>query len=405
MDEYAGLAALVAVGRAQAEMVSVDHVRELMTKLVPERRLQIILGPRGVGKSTLLLQYARLQLPLSRTAIFSLEDILFRRYDLVELAASLHAEGYRYLLLDEVHRYSDWSLAVKVIYDRYRDMRILVTGSSVSSLVAGDADLSRRAVKFAMRGMAWWEWCKLDQGVDLPRYSLEELLHDPGAAVAEVKRAISAPLPSFRRYLQRGYFPYTLEEPDDRVYLTQVRSAATTTIDVDVVSTAGITTETTRKLGHLLTLIASNVPFTPNMSTIARQIGTDRNQTYRLFDLLEKAALIKRLWAAGVTPKILAKPEKVYLDNPNLAFALTQPDIGNLRETSFITAVSEYHDVRAGKYGDFLIEGAEFEVGGPGKGKQQLTGADRGYRILDDIDTAVGNVIPLWLMGVLRGVD
>ena len=392
---------LVARNRAIIDEVELRHRRSVVAQLHEGRRLQVILGARGVGKSTALRQFAKLSLPPSQTALLSLDDLIFSADTLVDLGTALHDAGYRFLLLDEVHRYANWSREVKILYDRFPTYRITVTGSSITSLNRGDGDLSRRAARFTLRGMSWREWVAFAEGSTLPHPTLAELLTDAGDYVAEVRRQVASPVASYKAYLRDGYFPYRVEEPESAVYLQRVRAAAHLAIDLDIATTAELRPETTHKLKRLLSLIAGGSPYTPNMSTIAQQIGTERRQVYRLVEFMEEAHLVRRLWAAGQTPKTLAKPEKLYLENTNLSYALGNADVGNLRETAFLAAVSESHEVTASRHGDFRIGDTDFEVGGPSKTRKQLARAPKGYRVIDDVEVAGGDRVPLYLFGLL----
>lgn len=380
---------------------SLTHQREVIERLLPERRLQIILGARGVGKSTLVRQFARRHLPPAATAYLSLEDLVFDENTLFDVVAYLYDKGIRYILLDEVHRYREWSRELKLLYDSYEDLRVVVTGSSVAALTRGDFDLSRRAVRFRMPGLSWREYELLVHGHRLPRVGLADVVERPGELTAEVLSTVRAPVARYANYLRTGYFPFCLEEDVEEFYLQRVRSAAMLAIDQDVVLSAGIRAETAHKLKRLLGLVASSVPYTPNLSTVAQQLATDRGSVYQLLSLLEQSLLVRRLWAPGATPKTLAKPEKLYLQNTNLAAALGPVDKGTLRETAFAMNVSERYDVRASQRGDFAVEGYEFEVGGARKKRQQLKGSPNGFRVVDDVEAGGGDRLPLYLFGLL----
>lgn len=400
--DTSSFAYLLARNRALIASTPLAHQRALVEQLRPERRLQIVLGARGVGKTTVLLQYARLHLPAATTAYLSLDDLLFSDRSLLDTVSELHDHGVRYVLLDEVHRYANWSREVKLAYDRFPALRQVVTGSSLSHLVAGEGDLSRRAVRFELRGLTWREWLSLSGQASLAPVTLDGLLADPMAAALAAREAVDSPVASFAEYLRRGYFPFTVEETVDAAYLQQVRAAAHLVIDLDLATVAALKPETTYKLKRLLALVAEGSPYVPNVTTIAQQISAERRQAYKLLELAERAHLIRRLWAAGATPKTLTKPEKLYLDNTNLSFALGNADLGNLRETAFLQSVTAAKvDVRASRYGDFEVDGTHFEVGGPRKGRKQIAAAEHGFVVADGVELPAAGRIPLYLFGML----
>lgn len=378
-----------------------DYLRDVVHQLNSTRRLQLILGARGVGKSTAVRQFAKSTLDHSITAYLSLEDLVFDRMSLVEVATLLHDIGIRHLLLDEVHRYKNWSRELKLVYDGLPELKLIVTGSSVAALSRGDSDLSRRATRFLMPGLSWREYLSMLHKIDLPIVSLGDILKNSSEIESEVLSKVESPVRAFKQYLFRGYFPFSFEEEIDSFYLQAVRSSAMVAIDQDVVHTAGIQVESTHKLKRLLALLSEGVPFTPNLSTIAQQIGADRKTVYLLLELLERSLLITRLWSEGQSPKTLAKPEKIYLQNTNLSYALGNPDLGNLRETAFLMCTSVKHEVAAGNFGDFAIEDSHFEVGGSGKKRKQIADAPNGYRVVDDTEVGGGDRIPLYLFGLL----
>ena len=400
MDDQ--LAHLLRLGTRRIDRVDLTHTREIVGQLRPGLRLQILLGARGVGKTTALRQYARLHLAGERSAYLDLDDLYFAERRLLETVDQLYERGYRVLLLDEVHRYAGWSREIKTAYDRYEDLRIALTGSSMSALVQGDGDLSRRARWYELTGMSLREYARLVRGIDLPRVALQDLpmrAEELAGTVSEALRPhATAPVPLLADYLVSGYYPFVLEDPEG--YLDRLRRACHTAIDIDIAPVGALTPESTHKLKRLLELLAGNVPYRPNVSHVERQLGADRKQVYRLLDLLERAALIRRLWAPGKSPTTLRKPEKIYLDNPNLAHALASVDVGNLRETAFLAMVTPVAEVSAGRTADFVIEGTDYEVGGRGKSRRQLP--DGGVRVVADVAAPFADdVVPLWIFGLL----
>jgi predicted AAA+ superfamily ATPase len=398
---------LVDFGAARIASVKMDHKRSIVQELRVDDRLQIILGARGVGKTTCLLQFAKGYLDTNTAVYLSLDDGYFGADNLIEVVDDLRLEGYTHFIFDEVHRYKNWSQQIKVAYDRYPSLHFLLTGSSVSKLSEGDADLSRRAIRLSLEVLSWREWMLLNQQMVLPKYTVRELIKNAERYSEEITSLIKDPVKSFRAYMRRGCYPYALENQDETRYLQRLRTSAMTAIDVDVVPAGNASTETARKLKRLLVLIAAGSPYTININTVANQLATSRNQVYQMLDLLEGARLIRRLWMSGKTPKTLAKPEKIYLNNPNLAHALAVSDVGHLRECAFITCTQPLGDLFSGgevwasNYADFEIDTIHFEVGGSSKKNKQIQGLKRAYRVLDGEPKAFSNVIPLYLFGCL----
>jgi len=400
MDDQ--LSHLLELGRRRIARVATKHQRDLVEELTPRLRLQIILGARGVGKTTALRQFAKLKLPDELVAYLDLDDLHFAEHRLIDTIDLLYESGYRHVMLDEAHRYAQWAREIKNAYDRYDDLHLLVTGSSMSSLVQGDADLSRRARWYTLHVLSFREYLKLSRGVSLPSASLVDIREYTNDIVegtlARLREQSLAPLPLFAEYLKQGAYPFVLE--DAAAYHDRLRRACHTTIDLDVAPAGSLTHESVHKLKRLLELLASSVPYRPNVSNIERQIAADRKQVYRLLDLLEKAALIRRLWTAGRSPTTLRKPEKIYLDNTNLAYAFGTVDVGNLRETAFLMMTAGQRDVVAGKTADFEIDGEEYEIGGRSKSRRQLPSG--GYRVIADVTSPYAeDVLPLWTFGLL----
>ena len=302
-------------------------------------------------------------------------------------------EGGEQIFIDEIHKYPDWSRELKQIYESHPDVKVGFTGSSVLDIYKGSADLSRRAPVFFMQGLSFREYLMLFHHIEMPAYTLSQVL-DHQAKVPNV----SHPLPLFRDYLQRGYYPFA-NEGDFALRLRQVLNQ---TMEVDIPLYAGMNASTGRKLKKLLAVIAQSVPFKPVMDSIASVVGVSRNVLPDYFLYMEQAGMIGQLRDDTGGIRGVGKVEKVYLDNTNLAYVLggSSTDIGNIRETFFYNQMRVTSEVTSSRISDFEIDGKTFEVGGKGKGKKQIADAKEGYVVKDDIEMGANNIIPLWAFGL-----
>ncbi len=370
------------------------YLRYLYHQTPWANRMTAIVGPRGVGKTTLLLQYIKLNLSPKDTLYISAESIYFANHTLFDTAMKFYQMGGNHLFIDEIHKYKGWATELKMIYDNLPDLQIIFTGSSVLDIYKGTADLSRRVLVYKMQGMSFREYIGMTLGIELPTYTLEQILRNE----FELPKEVNRPLALFNKYLREGYYPFFQDE-GYRMRLNQIVSM---TLETDIPQYANYSVMVSRKLKELMQVIADSVPFKPNMTTIATTIKVDRNNLPDYFELMERAGLIAQLHESTRGVRGLGKVEKVYLDNTNLSFALSDssPDIGNLRETFFLNQMRVNHSVFNSPISDFLIDGKTFEIGGKKKGQKQITGAKEGYVVKDDIETGWENVIPLWAFGL-----
>ena len=281
-----------------------------------------------------------------------------------------------------------------MIYDNLPDLQVVFTGSSVLDIYQGTDDLSRRVLVYKMQGLSFREYIGMKLGIDLPAYTLEQIVNHE----VELPIEIDHPLSLFNEYLRQGYYPFY----EDEGYKMRLNQVVSMTLETDIPQYANYTVTISRKLKELMQVIADSVPFKPNMSTIATTIKADRGLLPDYFELMEKAGLIAQLHDSTKGVRGLGKVEKVYLDNTNLSFALTSetPDIGNQRETFFFNQMRVNYTVYNSPISDFLIDGKTFEIGGKKKGQKQITEAEEGYIVKDDIETGFGNIIPLWTFGM-----
>ena len=370
------------------------YVRYMYHQIPWKNRMTALVGPRGVGKTTLLLQYIKQNLKLKDTLYVSAESIYFANHTLFDTAMKFNQLGGKHFFIDEIHKYKGWATELKMIYDNLPDLQVVFTGSSVLDIYQGTADLSRRVLVYKMQGLSFREYIGMKLGIDLPAYTLEQIVNHE----VELPIEIDHPLSLFNEYLRQGYYPFY----EDEGYKMRLNQVVSMTLETDIPQYANYTVTISRKLKELMQVIADSVPFKPNMSTIATTIKADRGLLPDYFELMEKAGLIAQLHDSTKGIRGLGKVEKVYLDNTNLSFALTSetPDIGNQRETFFFNQMRVNHTVYNSPISDFLIAGKTFEIGGKKKGQKQITEAEEGYIVKDDIETGFGNIIPLWTFGM-----
>lgn len=357
-------------------------------------RLVGLIGPRGVGKTTLILQHIKTSLNPQETLYVTSEDFYFAKNRLTDLANDFVKAGGKHLFIDEIHKYPDWSKELKLMYDYHPELKIVFTGSSILDIKKGSADLSRRAVVYQMQGLSFREYLRLFHQLEVPVYSIDQILR------LEVNLSqLPHPLPLFQEYLKRGYYPFAKED-DFGIRLQQVINQ---TLEVDIPNYAQMNVSTGRKLKQLLAIVAQSVPFKPNMSKLAELLAISRNNSADYLLYLEEAGMLAQLRSQTTGVRALGKVDKVYLDNPNLVYSLAgeNQNKGNVRETFFLNQVRLHHSVWTSTLGDFWVEGMDFEVGGKEKGLKQIKAAEKGYLVKDDIETGYLNTIPLWHFGLM----
>lgn len=377
-------------------------LREVPTELIRYKYNEIgweghafgLVGPRGVGKSTMLLQYIKQNLNVTDTLYVSADQLYFASHTLIDLADSFYKMGGKHLFIDEIHKYEGWSAEVKQIFDSYSDLQLVISGSSILDITKGMADLSRRVPIYEMQGLSFREYLHLFHGIKMDVVSMADLLrHD------YVIPGLEHPLPLFNDYLRRGYYPFGKDVAFD-IELAQV-VAQTMESDIPMYLNANVSVG--RKLKQLLMVVAESVPFKPVMQKIADVTGISRNYIQDYLMYMERAGMIAQLRDAVGGIRGLGKIEKVYLDNTNLIYVLApkRADIGNVRETFFMNQMRVVGDVMCSPVSDFLVDGMTFEIGGRKKGQKQIAEVENGYVVKDDIEAGYANVIPLWAFGLL----
>jgi predicted AAA+ superfamily ATPase len=370
-----------------------DFKRYLYHNVSWDSRMVGIIGPRGVGKTTMILQHIKQELDSKQALYVSADDMYFGENRLLDLADSFYKNGGKHLFIDEIHKYTDWSRELKNIYDSFPTLKVVFTGSSVLDILKGSADLSRRAIIYNLQGLSFREYLKFYHNYETQVYSLEQILNN------EVKlESIQHPLPLFNDYLKRGYYPFGIEDELD-LRLGQI---IVQTLESDIPQYANLNVGTGRKLKRLLSIIAESVPFKPNFSKISEMINVSRNSLDDYFSYMEKAGLIGQLRNETSGIRGLGKVDKVYLDNTNIIFNLVgeRSNVGNLRETFFLNQMRVKNDVISSGKADFIIADYTFEIGGKGKQQDQIEKDGKSFVVKDDIEFGYLNVIPLWAFGL-----
>lgn len=374
------------------QTISAFH-RYMYSQVSWQARMFGLVGPRGVGKSTMILQYIKEHRDTCHMFYVSADHLYFSSHSLVELVDEFAKEGGEQIFIDEIHKYEYWSRELKQIYDSHPDIKVMFTGSSVLDIYKGYADLSRRAPIFMMQGLSFREYLMLFHNIEIPIISLDEILSQKAKLPT-----IDHPLPLFWDYLKRGYYPFATESN----FELRLRQVINQTMEVDIPLYAKMNVSTGRKLKKLLAVISQSVPFKPVMDSIATVIGVSRNVLPDYFLYMEQAGMIGQLRDDTGGIRGIGKVDKVYLDNTTIAYLLggASADIGNIRETFFYNQMRVTTDVISSRISDFEIGGRTFEVGGKKKGKKQISDAIEGYVVKDDIEYGSGNIIPLWAFGL-----
>ena len=380
-----------------------DFVRYLYPKVRWNNRLIAITGARGAGKTTMILQHIKKTFgDAPKVALYvSLDNIYFSNNRLLDFAHDFDKMGGKYLFLDEVHKYDNWSIELKNIYDSLPDLNVVFTGSSMLEIYKGKADFSRRVAHYTLNGLSFREFLLLEKGVDFSAFNLEDLLENHITIASHINKKIK-PLPLFQQYLKEGYYPYYKE--DSEIYSDRLLHTVNMVLETDLPSIENIEVQTIKKIKQLLFIIAQRVPFTPNIKELSEILEVSRKSLLTYLIYLEKAQLVGLLQQDVSGLKTLTKPEKIYLDNSNLAFALEseRPDIGNIRETFFFNQLKTVSKVISGGKPDFKINNKySIEVGGKNKGHEQIMGIQNAYLALDNLEYGFLNKIPLWLFGML----
>lgn len=368
--------------------------RYMWDRIIWDARMVGLTGPRGVGKSTIVKQHILSQERPQDWLYVSADHSYFAANSLSDLAGDFVREGGRHLVVDEVHKYAGWSRELKQIYDGLPGLQVIFTGSSVLDITKGFADLSRRALMFEMQGLSFREFLKLFHGIETPTLTLDDILNHAWSLPLDFH-----PLPYFREYLERGYYPFGKEEG----HLMRLQQVISQTMEVDIPQFAGMNASTGMKLKKMLAVVSGLAPYKPNFSNLAVELKVSKNDVPEYLYYLEKAGMVSQLRDDTGGMRGLGKVEKLYVDNPNLMYALSNgvPDIGSIRETFFFNQTRVSEDVVSSRTSDFRIGDITFEIGGRNKGRGQLKETPDGIVVKDDIEHGFLRNVPLWEFGLM----
>lgn len=394
---------LVELFQKRLAQTSPNFVRSLFHEINWDARLIGIKGARGVGKTTLMLQYIKKILPdkLDETLYVSLDTFWFNDHRLYSLAEDFVKQGGVYLFLDEVHRYENWSQELKNIYDDFPELKVVFTGSSLLEILNARADLSRRAVVYNMQGFSFREYLSIETGIELEVLSLEQILGQHSTLSQNINEQVKI-FKYFDNYLKSGYYPFYMEQPE--LYPMRLSEVVNMILEIELPLLRQIEMAYVRKIKQLLSVIASAVPFKPNVSKISQKIGVNRATLLHYLHYLDEVALSINLYKDTQGISQLQKPDKIFLENTNLMYLLgnQNPNKGSLRETFFANQLGYKHHIEYAEQGDFLVDKKYvFEVGGKNKSKAQIENINQAYIAADEILYGYKNKIPLWLFGFL----
>ncbi len=399
--ELADIRPIVEFYHSKLSQVSLDFKRYLYPQINWDSSVIGIMGERGVGKTTMLLQRIKEKyVNPDDTFYISLDHYWFGTHELQDLIKFMYKRGITEFYIDEVHKYKGWSSILKTLVDELHDLRIVYTGSSLLEIDNAKVDMSRRQTPYTLKGMSFREYLEYDGILKMNAVTLEELLanHVPIAMDIVSKTKV---LVAFDTYLHTGVYPFYRDAGKD--FLVRLKEVVDTVIESDLPAVEKITYDTVDKCKKLLMIIAENVPLQPNVDKLATSLGTTRDTLLKLLYKLDKAEILELLTVELKSYKKLVNPEKIYLGNTNLMYALSPKiEIGTLRETFFIDQCASVGNVQMPPKGDFLVNGKYlFEVGGEGKTFDQIADIPNSYLAVDGIETGYGARIPLWMFGLL----
>jgi len=359
-----------------------------------------LIGARGIGKTTFLLQYLNaLDIEEEKKLYFSVDSIITSNMKLFEIAEDFSNLGGKVLVIDEIHKYKDFEIELKEIYD-FLDLQVIFSGSSAMVIEHKKADLSRRAMIYRLKGLSFREFLELKLREDFSSYTLDEILTNHVSIAKEITKKIK-PLEHFREYLQSGYYPFSFESKSS--YCIKLEETINTVVESDLPIIFNIEPSNIHKLKQLVAYICSSKPYELNITALAQKIGINRKTLYQYIYYLSLGNIFSRLEAKGKGDNVFSKPAKLYLNNPNLNHCYCQnSEKGTIREEFFLNMLSHKHKLLYPKQGDFLVNDKfTFEIGGKDKSFKQIKDIENSFVVADDIESGFGNKIPLYLFGFL----
>lgn len=394
---------LITLSRTTLERRQEKYRRFLHARLNQQGRLIGIKGPRGAGKTTLvmqLLQDSGLATAEALEALYVTADHprvnAMRLYDIAEAFAKI---GGKLLVVDEIHKQSGFAADLKAIYDTL-PLRAIFTGSSALHLDQAKVDLSRRAVIHTLPCLSLREYVELETGLEFAAVDLATLVQDHAAISGEIVKRLADRriLRLYRDYLAGGAYPFYREGVAD--YPVKLIEVVRQTIDSDLAVIYKIDKDHLHKLNRILELICRSPPLELKVTKLAGAAGINVRTLYAYLDYLAKGSLVRPV----PSHKSQAKPDKLYFDNPNLFGILCDyPQEGTIRETFAAAMLANAgHRLHYPARGDFLVDQRYlFEVGGKGKDFGQISGVADSFVLRDHEEYGVGSKIPLWLLGFL----
>lgn len=376
--------------------------RGFLDKIEWNERLVGLLGARGVGKTTCLLQHLTENGLPDKSRLYVTLDNLSNPYPtLVSLAETFYRQGGKQLIVDEIHKYPGWAAELKNIYDLFPGLKVVFSGSSILKLLDEGVDLSRRAIIYHLYGLSFREYLEIQTGKKLPYFQLNEILKDHETIAFSLIKNLK-PLQYFSDYLKCGYFPFYLQS--QTTYHLKLQGIINYVIENEIPAISNLNIRNIQKIKRALQIVAANVPFQPNITKLSDALELNRNTLLQYLGLLEKTGIIVSLFSSGSFYGKLTKPGKILLSHPNLSYALSTGEVnpGSVRESFFVNQLITNHKVELAAKADFLVDNSlTFEIGGKGKSKRQITGIKSGFVVADDIEHGFENKIPLWLFGFL----
>lgn len=401
--EDADIKQLLAASDRLISRVPMKRKRYLSALIDWNDRLICIKGPKGTGKTTLILQHLREDFGIgsNKCVYLSADHIWFARHDILDAIDYFNSHGFTHIFIDEIHHAKDWSRLVKTVSDTYPDLNIVYSGSSILKLSSGEADLSRRQAVYNLKGLSFREFLSFEDAIETGRLSVEDIIVNHRRIAADITSRIKI-LPLFEKYLRTGYYP--LYKGVSSQFEERLAEVINSVLDVDFPIIEDFTPTSIRKAKKMLMVLAESCPQHPNMSELYRELETNRNLGMKMLEALERAELVMAIDSGNAKLKHLSKPEKLFLGDTNMMNALVlNPNPGAMRETFFASQLrAASHKVVAPPTGDFRIDDKYlFEIGGPGKGFNQIKDIKDSFVAQDGVEIGIGNKIPLWLFGLL----